>query len=94
MDVDVFALPNSGAISMGQIKGEFNKGNSLSGYYGAASGIPTSGAISYSDFYGKSSGGSSHPTAALNPTFGTPTSISNGFRVQVTMTAHLRGLLQ
>ena len=85
MDVDVFALPNSGAISMGQIKGEFNKGNSLSGYYGAASGIPTSGAISYSDFYGKSSGGG-NPTLqpALNPTFGTPTSISNGFGVQVT----------
>jgi hypothetical protein len=39
---------------MSQIKGEFNKGNTFSSYYGATSGIPASGRMSVSDFYGKS----------------------------------------
>lgn len=49
-------LPSSGTLSMSQIKGEFSKGNTFSSYYGAASGIPASGRMSVSDFYGKASG--------------------------------------
>ncbi len=51
------ALQSSGAISLGDIAGEFggSQPHSLSEYYGAASGIPSSGAIDLSDFYGKSS---------------------------------------
>jgi len=48
------ALPPSGRLSMSQIKGEFNKGNTFSLYYAAAGGIPASGRMSMSDFYGKS----------------------------------------
>ena len=50
------ALPSSGAISLAQIQTEFGGSNpiSLSEYYGAASGIPASGAISMSNFHGKS----------------------------------------
>lgn len=50
-------LQSSGAISLANIQTEFGGSNpiSLSEYYGAASGVPTSGAISLSNFYGKSS---------------------------------------
>ena len=50
------ALQTSGAISLSDIQSEFGGSNpiSLSEYYGAASGIPASGAISLSDFYGAS----------------------------------------
>lgn len=50
------ALQSSGAISLSQIAGEFGGSipHSLSEYYGAASGVPSSGPISFSDFYGKS----------------------------------------
>lgn len=50
-------LPASGAISLNDIQTEFGGTNpiSISEYYGAASGVPASGAISLSDFYGKSS---------------------------------------
>jgi hypothetical protein len=50
------ALQTSGAISLSDIQSEFGGSNpiSLSEYYGAASGIPTSGAISLSNFYGAS----------------------------------------
>ena len=50
------ALPSSGAISIAQIAGEFGgtAPHSLSEFYGVASGIPTSGTISLSHFYGKS----------------------------------------
>lgn len=49
-------LQSSGAISLANIQTEFGGSNpiSLSEYYGAASGVPTSGTISLSDFYGKS----------------------------------------
>ena len=55
------ALQTSGAISLANIQTEFGGSNpiSLNEYYGAASGIPASGAIDFADFYGKSSG----PTA-------------------------------
>lgn len=50
------ALPSSGQLSLADIAGEFGgtAPHSLSEYYGAASGIPTSGQISISDFYGAS----------------------------------------
>lgn len=53
---EVKALPSSGPLSMSQIQGEFGGSNpiSLSEYYGAASGIPSSGAISIGNFRGKS----------------------------------------
>ena len=46
-------LPPSGTIKLSEIKTEFNKGNNLKAYYGVASGIPSSGTIKVTDFYGK-----------------------------------------
>lgn len=48
------ALQSSGAISLSQIAAEFGGSipHSLSEYYGAASGVPSSGTIRFSDFYG------------------------------------------
>ncbi len=50
------ALPTSGALSLSDIQGEFGGSapHSLSEYYDAAAGVPVSGEISVSDFYGKS----------------------------------------
>lgn len=50
------ALQTSGAISLNDIAGEFGGStpHSLSEYYGVATGIPSSGQISISQFYGKS----------------------------------------
>lgn len=50
-------LPASGSISMSQIGDEFgdSKPHSLNEFYGKATGIPTSGTISMSQFHGKSS---------------------------------------
>lgn len=50
------ALQSSGAISLLDIAGEFGGSapHSLSEYYGAASGIPSSGTISIGNFYGAS----------------------------------------
>lgn len=49
-------LQTSGAISLNDVAGVFGGStpHSLSEYYGAATGVPTSGPISLSDFYGKS----------------------------------------
>lgn len=49
-------LQSSGAISLNDIAVEFGGStpHSISEYYGAASGIPSSGQISFSQFYGKS----------------------------------------
>lgn len=49
-------LPVSGPLSLSDIAAEFGGAapHSLSEYYGADTGIPSSGAISISDFYGKS----------------------------------------
>ena len=49
-------LQSSGAISLLNIQNEFGGTNpiSLSEYYDAASGIPSSGQINFSDFHGKS----------------------------------------
>ena len=51
------AIVSSGQISIQSIVNEFGgtAPHALSEYYGAASGVPTSGQISISDFYGKSS---------------------------------------
>ena len=50
------ALQTSGAISLNDIQTEFGGSNpiSISEYYGAAAGIPSSGTISLDDFYGAS----------------------------------------
>lgn len=50
------ALQSSGAISLADIQTEFGGSNpiAISEYYGAAAGVPASGAISISSFYGKS----------------------------------------
>jgi len=50
------ALQTSGPISLLNVQNEFGGSNpiSISEYYGVASGVPTSGTISLSDFYGKS----------------------------------------
>jgi len=52
------ALQTSGQISLKNIADEFGDTapHSMSEFYGAASGVPTSGAISIGNFYGKSSG--------------------------------------
>ena len=49
-------LQSSGSISLNDVAGEFggSAAHSLSEYYAAADGIPASGQISLSDFYGKS----------------------------------------
>ena len=51
-------LPNSGYISLSMIAAEFKPGVAppyyLSQFYGVAPGVPTSGLIKFSDFYGKS----------------------------------------
>ena len=49
------ALQSSGPISLNDVAGEFSGStpHSLSEYYGVASGVPGSGTISLSDFYGK-----------------------------------------
>lgn len=50
------ALQSSGAISLADIAAEFGGAapHAISEYYGAAAGIPSSGQISFSNFYGKS----------------------------------------
>lgn len=50
------ALQTSGAISLANVQTEFGGSNpiSISEYYGVDSGVPTSGTISLSNFYGKS----------------------------------------
>ena len=51
------AIPGSGPVSLDDIQTEFGGTNpiSLSEYYGADTGVPASGTISVSDFYGTSS---------------------------------------
>lgn len=50
------AIKTSGPLSMTEIVAEFGGAapHSLSEYYGATAGIPTSGAIAFNQFYGKS----------------------------------------
>lgn len=62
------ALQTSGKISHADIKGEFGGSGAigLSDYYGAASGIPTSGTIKESDFYGKSAAAAVYDPSVVN----------------------------
>lgn len=50
------ALQTSGSISLLNVQGEFGGSNpiSINEYYGADSGVPTSGTIGLNNFYGKS----------------------------------------
>lgn len=50
------AIPSTGAVSLSDIQTEFGGSNpiSISEYYSAAGGVPASGEISISDFYGTS----------------------------------------
>lgn len=68
-------LQSSGAISLLDIATEFGgtAPHSLNEYYGAAAGVPTSGAIDFADFYGKSS----EVTIRIYPVLGGET-ITNG----------------
>jgi len=52
------ALQTSGAISLWDVQGEFGGSSpiGINEYYGADTGVPSSGTISLSNFYGKSSG--------------------------------------
>ena len=78
-------LPSSGPISLNDIANEF-KGSiphSLSEYYGVDTGVPASGTISLSDFYGKSI----LPTNALESLFTGLTSGSSIFIDNVTSRA-------
>ena len=87
------ALQSSGQISLLNVATEFGGSapHSLSEYYGAAAGIPSSGTISLGDFYGKSSavsityyvvgaggggGGAGNVSASGTGSSGTSTSIS------------------
>lgn len=69
------ALQTSGAISINDIVGEFGgtAPHALSEYYGVDTGVPASGTIAISDFYGTSSGPS---TVTMNGTSGT---INSGY---------------
>ena len=72
-------LQTSGAISLANIQAEFGGSNpiSLSEYYGAASGIPSSGAISLGNFYGKSAYTAiSNVSASPNPSYNQASSSS------------------
>lgn len=68
-------LQTTGVISITNIKYEYNQVDdiSMSDLYGISSGIPTSGAIKFSNFYGKSSGEkvfNAPPGAQANGYFG------------------------
>lgn len=83
----------SGKISMSDIIAEFQGGNSLSAYYrgganvpaiASTSGIPASGAISFSNFYGKDKGNHVNAAAWSN--------ISSGGDFGTTNTVALSGM--
>lgn len=70
-------LPSSGSISLSQIGAEFGRTPpfSLSSLYSVVAGIPASGAMSLSQFYGKSAG---VLTSAFTMTIGTLRSNADG----------------
>lgn len=75
-------LPASGPLSLGDIAGEFGGSvpHAISEYYGADAGVPASGAISISDFYG---------TSALGPV--TFIGSANARAASVSLPAHQSG---
>ena len=64
------ALQSSGMICLSQVQTEFGGSNPicLSEYYGAASGVPTSGMICLSHFYGKSAAFTANITVSSSTT--------------------------
>lgn len=72
------ALPNTGTLSIGDIAAEFGgiEPHSMSEYYGAAAGIPNTGEISVSDFYGASA------ASFIEATGGTITDVG-GYRYHI-----------
>jgi hypothetical protein len=60
-------LQSSGVISLSNVQTEFGGANpiGINEYYGAAAGVPASGLISLSDFYGKSAATNQITTAAI-----------------------------
>lgn len=74
-------LPASGPISLGDIATEFGGAapHSISEYYGAAAGVPTSGAISLGDFHGKSANivGQAEYTTSGSYTFTVPAGVTS-----------------
>ena len=78
------ALPNSGLLGLNDIAGEFGGvlPYGLQDYYGAASGIPTSGLLGIQDFYGASASVSSMTVAVYErqdaETFTFPAGIQQG----------------
>ena len=94
------ALQSSGAISLQDIANEFGGStpHSLSEYYGAASGIPSSGTIDFADFYGKSAaidigwmlvagagGGNSGGGGAGGMKEGTASGLTSGQTISITI---------
>lgn len=99
------ALPGSGTISLGDIAGEFGGTvpHALTEYYGAAPGVPASGTISTSDFYGTSAisltrtavnqivGGSS---GGASSSYIAPIGTASADRIVVVMVQHAGGFGQ
>ena len=77
-------LQTSGALSIGEIAVEFGgtTPHALSEYYGAATGVPSTGALAISDFYGKASAPACSPvgqatwTTAGSRTWTRPTNVT------------------
>lgn len=90
-------LPSSGTIKLSEVQTEFGGSNpiSMSEYYGEDSGIPNSGTISLSDFYGASAAGAVDPVfdAASYSLFNSDNTTNGGaFRtVEVTLTVETDG---
>lgn len=68
-------LPSSGPLSIQQIADESGRARNMAAFYGAFSGIPTSGQISISQFYGKSNSGEQIFTAS--GTFTVPVGVTS-----------------
>ena len=64
-DIQEFKLPGSGTIKLSQIKSEFGGADNLKDYYGAVSGVPNSGTIKLTDFYGKEQPPTGSPPAGV-----------------------------
>lgn len=82
-------LPASGALTLTAIATEFGGSapHAMSEYYAAAAGVPASGAIKFSDFYGKSAA-----TVTLDATYGVASDTSGpntaGFKLTSTGDIH------
>lgn len=86
-------LPSSGRLTLNDIKSEFNKSTNLKSYYGVASGIPSSGTIKITDFYGKAAGGGGSPPPSGSspnvldlaaPNYTMTANTTTGYQVRIT----------